>query len=234
MAQEGAQLGPRPVSGIEIIFRGLSGFIGGALASILTILALAFGGPLLQNLIGDNPNHPIFIFALLASAFFISLITNLLTCLLIGKTNAAKYTALKPALYQVFIANVVSFILMIPIYFIARGFGAELLGYFVAIHWLFAILVSSIIFEVVAALETRNLLLSLYQSFLGFFVTIFIVFLVFMLANLQESPTLLVPIVPIFTWTIIALLGAVLEFLYAQIYRVFGVDFLSIEFYSNK
>jgi len=217
MAQEGAQLGPRPVSGIEIIFRGLSGFIGGALASILTILALAFGGPLLQNLIGDNPNHPIFIFALLASAFFISLITNLLTCLLIGKTNAAKYTAL-----------------MIPIYFIARGFGAELLGYFVAIHWLFAILVSSIIFEVVAALETRNLLLSLYQSFLGFFVTIFIVFLVFMLANLQESPTLLVPIVPIFTWTIIALLGAVLEFLYAQIYRVFGVDFLSIEFYSNK
>src|SRR3989344_5290268 len=120
MAQEGAQLGPRPVSGIEIIFRGLSGFIGGALASILTILALAFGGPLLQNLIGDNPNH--------------------------------------------------------PIYFIARGFGAELLGYFVAIHWLFAILVSSIIFEVVAALETRNLLLSLYQSFFGFFVTFFFVF----------------------------------------------------------
>lgn len=237
-----AQIGPQPqsiagiskIAGAEIIFRGLAGFICGAIASALTVLGLAYGGHLIRPETGWSINHPLLIFALLASSFFISLLSNLLACFLIGKTNSMKYASIKPAIYQVLVVNVALFILMVPIYFIARSFSTELIAYLIAIYWVFAILVTSVIFEFTATKNTRNNLLSLYQSFLGSFVAIIVLLIVFALANLQESPTLLVAIVPALTWTIIPFFGAILEFLYARIYRAFGVDFLDIEVYSNK
>ena len=75
---------------------------------------------------------------------------NLLSVFLLSLTERDKYKRTKSALFQVFIINVVIFLLMVPVYFITTSINIGVTAYAVALHIVIAAQVSALILEIVS------------------------------------------------------------------------------------
>lgn len=199
--------------GLSVIGSLISGFAGGILVFVSIYLFL--GGVQLTT---DGA----FPYVLSLIGLFATTLTAVVTLWLNGYLFPHKYKHSSVVFGQIAIFSILFYVCITPLYIYVGGKQGNWLMFVFTIHVLIAAFGTSLIGEVLS--NYRYVLLSIYGSFIGFFVTVMLS-IVFFFSNSASSTTLY------------ALMGAIImvnffvsgirfciEYLYYQYYRSTGND----------
>src|SRR4030065_2290029 len=106
---------------LALITRTISALAGGIAGTLVLLIIYILAGSIVSPVLMPQSEavevSPLFIFVLMAMIFASTLISNLVAPLLISFTQRDKYKRITTTLFQVFIVNVVIFLILVPIYF---------------------------------------------------------------------------------------------------------------------
>ncbi|MBN2306788.1 hypothetical protein JXD20_02285 [Candidatus Peregrinibacteria bacterium] len=209
----------RPLSATLFALRLLSGITGGVVGMLIAFVVYFIVSTFVPS--GDEVSSLSF-FAIIVMAFVATLSANTVTSVMVTFMDHEKYSRRKTTITQVFVFNLVLFFLTIPLYLIA--IPLELTVGVAALHFLLSAYVSSLIMEVLAGYEYS--LVGIYASSLGIFVSIGIALL---LINSNTSPLVLTLGAMPAVWFLLELIGGLVELIYDNFLRFYGVDALNIK-----
>ncbi|MDD5377302.1 MAG: hypothetical protein PHH16_04270 [Candidatus Gracilibacteria bacterium] len=210
-------LGPAKIDAISI---GLSclgsiaaGFLGGLFTLLFTYIFL-----------GSLQASTIFPYILSLVGFFAVLVTVSVTFILNRLLFAEKYKEGSIVLAQISILSIFFFILVTPLYVYINWTRPDLLIFVFLFHILINILATSLLSEILSSY--RYILLSIYGSFIGFFVTAILSVVFFM--NFSPSRNALYSLIGVIIVVnfVITLFRLLFEFVYYRIYITTGTDHL--------
>lgn len=161
-------------------------------------------------------------FAIIVMSFVATLSANTITAVMVTFMDHEKYSRRKTTITQVFVFNLILFVLTIPLYLIA--IPLEITIGVAALHFLLSAFVSSLIMEVLAGYEYS--LVGIYSSSFGIFVSIGIALL---LINSNVSPLILTLGAMPAVWFILEVVGGLVELIYDNFLRFYGVDALNVQ-----
>ena len=220
-------LGPRPVSPLVLLLRALSGLGGGVVGTAVVIFIAFLGAGILQSALGASSEndtiHPLFVFVFIAMMFLGSLASNLLGPLFIGLTDRKKYVGLTTSLYQIFAANLVILIVLVPVYMIVSGLKIEMLASVAALQVVVSAFISALILEIIA--DHKYALLGVYSTAFSILVSAGIYFFFYSVS--PDQPMVLLFLALPVIWTSIGVFSGLMGLVYEKVYRLYGVDFLS-------
>ena len=224
--QPEAQNQPPAFTFLHLIMRTLAGLGGGIAGSvillILYLVSASFLAPYLAPAEETTVTSPVFVFVLLAMVFAATLAANLLSPLFISFTQREKYGRITTTMFQIFIMNIVILIVLIPVYFFASGYGGQVVSYAAGLHIVFAILASSLIFEIISS--QKYALLGIYSTILA--VLGGIAFNAMLYQATGNALVLLFITIPAL-WGGVGFLYGIFVMLYNWIVATWGTDFLS-------
>ena len=209
----------RPLSATLFALRLLSGITGGVVGMLIAFVVYFITSTFVPA--GDEVSSLSF-FAIIVMAFVATLSANTVTSVMVTFMDHEKYSRRKTTITQVFVFNLILFVLTIPLYLIA--IPLELTIGVAALHFLLSAFVSSLIMEVLAGYEYS--LVGIYSSSFGIFVSIGIALL---LINSNVSPLILTLGAMPAVWLILELVGGVVELIYDNFLKFYGVDALNTE-----
>jgi len=218
----------KKLSTTELILKILAGLGGGVAGTLIMLLIFVLGSSVFKNVFspeqaeGMTSINPLFIFAYLVMIFLGILTANILSSFLIGLNEKDKYKRINSSIYQIFIANVVLFVITAPIYIITAGVDVNAIIYITALHVILSIIGSSLILEIMA--DSQYSLIALYSIILAILVSA--VLNLFVLKITQNPMILLFIGLPIL-WTATSGSLAITNLIYNVISNVYGIDFLS-------
>lgn len=190
-------------------------FLGAA-----TILGSAFNPELLE---GEAGKHPLFIFVFMAMIFLTSLGANLVGSLLFTFVEHEKYTRRSTAIYQIFFANLVIFIMLAPVYLLLDSRNLmDMIGFLAGFHVLIGALASMMILEIIGNL--RYAIIGVYGVIFATLISTATIILTYEL-TLQNKTVVLFSAVPVI-WTLLGFITVIVEMLYRWLYTLYGSDFL--------
>lgn len=207
----------RPLSATLFALRLLSGITGGVVGMLIAFVVYF----IMSNIIGDELTSLSF-FAIIVMAFVATLSANTVTSVMLTFMDHEKYSRRKTTITQVFVFNLILFFLTIPLYLIA--IPLEMTIGVAALHFLLSAYVSSLIMEVLAGYEYS--LVGIYASSLGIFVSIGIALL---MMNSNVNPLILTLGAMPAVWFILELTGGLVELIYDNFLRFYGVDALNVK-----
>lgn len=223
--QEVEDIGPPHISFSTLLLKILGGGVGGSLGGLILLLAVL----LLASFFPDDPSivtiSPIFVFLIMVVIFIASTASNILSVLLISLTEREKYTRVKSAIYQVFIVNVIIFLLMVPVYFITSLTSVAIVPYAVALHIIVSAQMSATILEIVS--NYKYALVGIYGITFSVLLSAAGMFAIYAMTG-QNSTILLFLAIPI-VWTSIAIVQTITTVIYGSIARTYDKDFLSTQ-----
>ncbi|MFA6917666.1 MAG: hypothetical protein WC285_02400 [Candidatus Gracilibacteria bacterium] len=229
---EAKRLGPNKISFPILLLKVLAGVAGGGIGAlvllVVSVLAATIISPLTNPAEITEDISPVFVFVVSIMAFLSSMVADVLSVLFLTLTEREKYTKTPTAIYHIFILNVVLFILMVPVYFIAVNTRIELSIFIVSLHVILSTQASALILETVS--NNKYTLLGLYG------VTFSIVISTALLFGLYGGTS---PAIVLFTalpvvWGTIAFVYGVFSMIYGWIVDIYDKDFLSLEInYGN-
>lgn len=209
-------------------FAGLGGGIVGMLVLLLiflgasTILQPAFNPEMIADEAGGGKS-PLFIFVFMAMIFLTSMAANLLGSLFFGFVEHEKYSRTSTAMYQIFFVNLVSFIIMAPIYLLLDSRGMlELVAFLAGFHVLLTALASVMILEIIGNL--RYAVVGVYGVILSVLVSTGSMMLVYEFSQ-QNLTVVLFSALPLL-WTTLGFITVIVEMFYRWLYTIYGTDFL--------
>ena len=156
--------------------------------------------------------------------FFATLLTSSLNLIMNKIINPEKYKRWSITFVQVFLFSIFLYIFLAPGYLYTAYNHDEMLIYIFTIHILVSILWTSILSEVLS--NYRYILIGLYWSFIGFFVSILISIITFL--NVTKSNQSLY----ILIWVIIIInvsinvFRNIFEYIYYLLYKISWLDYL--------
>jgi len=209
-----------------VVFRTLAGILGGAFGSAMIFLVIILTQSLTTGIFdGTGTFNPVYIFIILAMAFLCTQIAAIASASLFAYIENYKYTRLTSTLVQIFLINLLMFIVMIPAYIVVSQLNSEALIYVGATHVVFSAIASTLIMEIMT--EYRYAILSVYTTIASVMIAILVIlFLQFSANEVIILPLLaMLPIV----WGCVGLVIGVGEMIYAWIYETYGVDYLSLD-----
>ncbi len=219
---------PQRITTVQFFLKTLSGFAGGITGTVLLLLIFIVGSSVLkdfftpQNAEGVQAINPLFIFIYLAMIFLGSIGANISSCALIGLTEKTKYKRLNSSIYQIFIANIVLFIISAPIYIIAIGIDNQVVALITMLHVVLSVIMSSLILETIA--DSEFTLLGLYATIIAILGSTIINFILLQIIN--NKMILLFVGMPIL-WSGTGLSLGFVNIFYNVMYQSYGIDFLS-------
>lgn len=219
-------LGPRPLSLFALLLRSLGGLGGGMIGTGVIFGISLVGAGILQSALGstgDGTINPLFVFVFMAMIFLGSVTSNLLGPLFMGLSDHERYKRLATSLYQIFIANVVTLIVMAPIYVVVAGLNVSMIASVAALQVIVSAFTSALILEIIA--DYRYALLAIYSTAFSVMVSAGVYFLFYSISSGQ--PIFLLFLALPVMWISIGLFGGLIQLLYGFIYKLYGVDFLS-------
>ncbi|KKT74451.1 MAG: hypothetical protein UW70_C0054G0003 [Candidatus Peregrinibacteria bacterium GW2011_GWA2_44_7] len=226
-ATEESTFGPPPVNGLNILLRALSGLGGGIIGTGLILIISLLASGILQSALqtenGDGTVHPLFVFVFLAMIFLGSTTTNLLGPLFMGLSDREKYKRLSTSLTQIFIANIVIFILVVPIYVIVAGMNIKMIASVAALQVIVSSFSSALILEIIA--NYRYALLGVYSTAFAVVISSGLNFIFYSIG--PDNPTFLLFVALPLIWLCIGLFNGLLGWVYGGVYKLYGTDFLS-------
>lgn len=209
----------RPLSATLFALRLLSGITGGVAGMLIAFVIYFIMSTFIPA--GDEASSLSF-FAIIVMAFVATLSANTITAVMLTFMDHEKYNRRKTIITQVFLFNLILFFLTVPLYLIA--IPLEITIGVVALHFLLSAYVSSLIMEVLAGYEYS--LVGIYSSSLGIFVSIGIALL---LLNSNVSQLVLTLGAMPAVWLILEIVGGLVELIYDNFLRFYGVDALNVE-----
>lgn len=217
---------PSQIRLATVVFRTFAGLFGGIIGSAVIFLIFMLTQSTLQGLLTSVSTdfNPVFIFIVLAMAFLGTQLSAISSTALISYTQTPKYTRLTSTLVQVFMANLIIFLLLIPGYIVISQLNTEAIMYVAAIHIFFSGLISTLIMEIIA--DYRYAILGVYSSSIATLIAITLMLIIQTLTPEAAIIPLLL-ILPI-TWSCLALCIGVGEMIYWWLYETYGVDYLSL------
>ncbi|MFA7685249.1 MAG: hypothetical protein WCX95_00430 [Candidatus Gracilibacteria bacterium] len=221
------QLGPGRISFPVLLLKLLAGLAGGGIGALILLVVSVLAATIIAPL--TNPGEmseeisPVFVFVVSIMAFLAATASDILSVLFLSLTEREKYTKTPTAIYHIFILNVVLFILMVPVYFIATSTRVELSIFIIALHIIISAQASAMIMETVS--NNKYALIGLYG------VTFSIVISTAVLFGLYGGTS---PAIVLFTalpvvWGSIALIYGIFSMIYGWIVDLYDKDFLSLE-----
>lgn len=227
MADSPQTIGPPRIPFTTFLLKVLAGGVGGSIGALILLLLFIViytvfpSAPDLQTVTQINP---IFVFLLMLMVFLALTPANLLSVFLLSLTEREKYVRVKSALYQIFIVNLIIFLLMVPVYFMTATINMDLTPYVVALHIILATQISAIILEVVS--DYRHSLVGIYGITFSILVSVATMFL--LQAIVESSAILLFLMIPV-VWGSIAVVQSITTIIYGWIASIYDKDFLSTQ-----
>lgn len=209
----------RPLSATLFFLRLLSGITGGVAGMLLAFVVYFITSTFIPA--GDEVSSLSF-FAVIVMAFIATLSANTITAVMVTFMDSEKYSRRKTIITQVFVFNLVLFFLTIPLYLIAIPLDISV-GV-AALHFLLSAFVSGLIMEILAGYEYS--LVGIYSNAFGIFVSIGIAML---MINSNVSPLVLTLGAMPAVWLILELVGGLVELIYDNFLKVYGVDALNTQ-----
>lgn len=217
---------PPKMSFLGLITRTFAGFGGGLAGTIILLIIYLLSASVIAPVLAPTEEaaatSPLFTFVLMGMVFASVLAANLLSPFFISFTQKERYRNVTTALFQIFIANIVIFIILIPLYFISSGTGLESISFAAGLQVSFSVLATALIFEIISS--EKHALLGVYSSI--FAVLSGLAFNIIIFQATQNATILLFVALPIL-WGGVGFVHAILVMLYHWAYSVWGVDFLS-------
>lgn len=218
---------------LSLITRTFAGVGGGILGSIVLlviyILSVSVVAPVLNPVEigsatgGEMPEiSPLFIFILMGMVFASTLAANLIAPLLISFTQSGKYKRVTTSLFQIFIVNIVVFIILAPIYLFSQGLGFEFMSYAAGLQIAFSVLASALIFEIIA--NYKYALLGVYSTIFAVLAAIAVNIMVY---TMLGNATILLFIALPLLWGGVGFMFGIVGMIYQWVVRTWGTDYLS-------
>lgn len=228
-SENSTDLGPRSIPLFLLLLRTLAGLGAGLVGSGVIFAVALLGANVLQSALSisgprtDGALHPLFVFVFMAMMFVGSATSNILGPLFIGLSDREHYKRLSTTLTQIFVANVVILILLAPVYMIGAGLNTALLPSVAALQVIVSAFATALILEIIA--DYRYALIGVYGTVVAVLVSAAVYFLFYSI-SVEQPLILLLMALPVM-WGSIGLFGGLMNLLYAWIYKLYGVDFLS-------
>lgn len=224
MADTAIPFKPSPLS---LLYKIGAGLIGGLIGSGALLLIFSVTASILRPALekeNDGAVAPIFLLVFMAMIFVASLAANLTGNLLMGMTERSKYTRLATTIFQTFLLNLAIFIVTAPIYLLVNTWGFASVATVAALQVILSVMASAAVLEVIS--NPKYALLGVYTAVFGL---IFGLLILAFLAQITENQFVtMFAALPIF-WFSIGFFNSLLNLLYFQLYKFYGVDFLSSE-----
>jgi hypothetical protein len=219
-----------------VVFRAIAGVLGGGFGSAVIFLVIILTQSLITGAFDNTTSfNPIFIFIILAMAFLSIQVAAIASASLFAYIENYKYTRLTSTLVQIFLINLLMFVVMIPAYIVISQVNSEALIYVGATHVVFSVIASTLIMEIMT--EYRYAILSVYTTI----ASVMIAILVILFVQFSASEILILPLLAMLpiVWGCVGLFIGAGEMVYGWIYETYGVDYLSLdtnygEEYSEK
>ncbi len=222
-----AELGPPKISFPRFLLKILAGMTGGVIGTLLLLLVFVLSSSILTPVLNPSPDQyvsPIFIFFLMVMIFLATTVGNLLSTFLISYTEQEKYTRRSTAIYQIFIVHIIIFILMVPVYFVTSSIDIGIVVWAVALHVIVSAQTSMLVLEIVS--DRKYALVGLYGVTFSILISALVIFL---MAKIIESPTILLFAALPVVWGSIAFTQSVVTMVYGWIVEVYDKDFLAAD-----
>ncbi|MBU2523579.1 hypothetical protein KKG71_00075 [Patescibacteria group bacterium] len=215
---------PYQTSPLTIVYKILAGFLGGTIGSGALLLVFSGASSLLQPVLNQESDTvaPIILMVFMVMVFAASISANIVSNVLMGLSEREKYSRLATTIFQTFLLNLVIFIFTAPIYLLITNIDLQMIAVIAGLQVILSVIASSIILELIS--NSKYGLIGLYAAVLGTIVALVINILVYRITG-SEFVTMFTAL-PIL-WAAIGLFNAVLNILYFQLYKFYGVDFLS-------
>ena len=218
---------PRQIPLATLGLRTFGGLVGGLIGTALIVVIAFLGSGVLSSAIGsdtgDGTIHPLFIFVFLAMMFIGSCAANITGALFVGLADRSKYARIPTTLTQIFAANLFILILVAPVYMVIATFGTEMLPSVAGLQVVVSAFASALILEILAAY--RYALLGVYSTVMAVLFSSGIYLLFYQFSS--DNPLILLFLALPVMWGGISFFGALFEWLYGWIYKMYGTDFLS-------
>ncbi len=222
-----ALLGPPKMTFIDALLKVVVTGVGGAIGSILILLITLLVGSILTNLSAYQTEvevNTISIFILMVTVFVSALVSNIASIFMIGLNERDRYKRLASSITQTFLANVMIFLLLVPVYFIATAVDITLVYYVTAFHVIISAQTSALILEIVS--NYRHSLIGLYGIILAILIAASI--LLGLVALELDLTILFLALLPV-VWLSIGLMQSLVTMVYGGLARIYDKDFLSTQ-----
>jgi len=214
---------PNDIGFTTLLLKLLASAAGGGVGSLVLLLIFFLASSLLTPLTTpDSYVSPIFVFVLLIMIFLSSTASNIISTWLLALTERDKYTRISSTIYQVFIVNLIVFLLMAPIYFLTATVDVTIISYAIALHIIMTAQVSAIILEIIS--NYRYALVGIYGVTCSILVSSGIMLA---LAAYIDSPQILLFLALPIVWGTIAFMSSIVTMVYGWIAHTYDKDFLS-------
>ncbi|MDD2891551.1 MAG: hypothetical protein PHQ95_01155 [Candidatus Gracilibacteria bacterium] len=210
-------LGPAKIDLVSIGLSCLGSIAAGFLGGLFTLL-------LTYVILGSLQNSNIFPYILSLIGFFAVLITVSVTFILNRLLFSEKYKAGGVVIRQIFILSIFFFIFITPLYVYINWVKPDFIVFAFLFHILINILAVSLLSEILSSY--RYVLLSIYGSFIGFFIVSLISIVLFM--NFSPSRSALYSLMGVIVVVNLLITASRLlfEYAYYNIYTSTGIDYL--------
>lgn len=211
---------------LSLITRTLAGLGGGIAGTIILLVFWMLSSSVLQPVLNQTEEavdvSSVFTIVVMVMVFISLLAANILSPLFISFTQGEKYKRVTTSLFQIFIMNVVIFMLLVPIYLFSTNIGLEFLSFAGGLQMALAVMASSLVFEIIANFK---------YSLLGVYSTIFAVLgaTVFgaLLYQTTGSALVLIFLALPLLWGGVGFTYGLVGMIYSWIVSTWGVDYLA-------
>lgn len=217
-------LGPRRVSIVTLLAKTLAGLGGGVAGTVILLLVFFGASSTFSKMIQTELNEitPLFVFVFMALVFLASLGANVLGCLFMGLADREKYVRLTSAVFQIFVVNLLIFVILAPLYILFTNVNANVVIFLAGLQVVLSAQASFLVLEIVS--DTTYALVGVYTAVLSSLTGTLLTLLIFQLTN-KNVTLLLLTSLPLI-WGVLGLFSGLFGFLYHALYELYGVDFL--------
>lgn len=223
--------GPPNPSFLTLVLKTFAGF-GGGIAGMLILLLIFLGAstilqpafnPEFAEELGGFTKNPLFIFVFMAMIFLTSLGANLVGSLFFTFVEHEKYSRASTILYQIFLVNLVIFIITAPIYILLDSRGLmDMTAFLAGFHVLLSALASMMILEIIGNL--RYALVGVYGVIFSILISTALILVIYEVS--QHNPTVVLFATLPIMWTAMGFITVLVEMFYRWVWTIYGTDFL--------
>ncbi|MCD6109785.1 hypothetical protein J7J83_03445 [bacterium] len=211
---------------LSLITRTIAGLGGGIAGTIVLLIIYMLSSSILQQALVQSGEEAdvtsLFTVVIMAMVFVSLLVSNIFSPLFISFTQGERYKKVTTSLFQIFVLNIVIFVLLVPIYLFSTNIGIGFVSFTAGLQMALSVLASALVFEIIS--NYRYALLGVYSVI--FAVLLAIVFSSIIYQTTGSVLALLFLALPLL-WGGIGFMFGLVGMIYAWVVSVWGVDYLA-------
>jgi len=211
---------------LSLITRTISGLGGGIAGTIILLIIYMLSSSILRPVLTQAEEGvdvtPLFTVVIMVMVFVSLLAANIFAPLFISFTQGDRYKRTATALFQIFIINIVVFVMLVPVYLFSAGSGLEFMSFVAGLQMSLAVIGSAMVFEVIS--NYKYVLLGIYSII--FAVLAAVVFSGILYQATGSALVLLFLALPLL-WGGIGFIFGIVGMIYSWIVSTWGVDYLA-------